>query len=278
MIAAAEVIKACCAAAYASPAVRWLLGESFHPGGAELTDKLVRALAVGGSHTVVDVACGPGGSSLRLARKTGARVVGVDLSPDSVRAATRAAEEAGLADTVRFVVGDAEALPLGDASADGVLCECAFCTFPDKPTAAAELARVLRPGGRLALADVTADPERLPPALRTLDGWVACLADARPLAELAELVQGAGFAVEIVERHDDALARLLDRVDARLRLARTGLASPAPSAPIERGIELVATARESLERGVLGYAAIVARRRATRPDATESPVSASNLV
>jgi arsenite methyltransferase len=274
----AEEIKACCAAAYASPLARWLLGTSFHPGGRALTGRLIGSLGVGPGETVADVACGLGASSLQLAGETGCRVIGIDLSPDSVEAARRAAEEAGLAGSVRFLVGDAEALPLEDASVDGVLCECSLCTFPDKQAAAAELARVLKPGGRLALADVTADPERLPAGLRTLDAWIACLADARPLAALVELLSGAGLLVETVERHGHALARLLDRVEARLRLARVALAPEGDAALVGRGLELVAEARRSVERGVLGYAVVVARRPSPRIEATAGSVDASNLV
>jgi arsenite methyltransferase len=276
--ASPEAIKACCATAYASPLARWLLGSSFHPGGEALSARLIRSLGVGGHETVADIACGPGTSSLQLAREAGCRVVGIDLSPESVEGARRAAESAGLAGSVRFLVGDAEALPLEDASVDGVLCECSLCTFPDKQAAAAELARVLKPGGRLALADVTAHPERLPVTLRTLDAWVACLADARPLPKLLALLRGAGLLVEGVERHDDALRRLLDRVDARLRLARLALGPDGDPALAGRGLELLADARESLERGVLGYVVVFARRPSGRLEATAGQVGASNHV
>lgn len=278
MTASAEEIKACCAAAYASPLARWLLGSSFHPGGAALTGRLIRALAVDASCTVADVACGPGESAFQLAREMGCRVVGIDLSAESIDAARRAAEDAGLADSVRFLVGDAEALPLEAASVDGVLCECSFCTLPNKAAAAAELARVLKPGGRLALSDVTADRGRLPPALRTLDGWIACLADARPLEELLALVRGAGLVVDVVERHDEALAELLARVDGRLRVARLALVQGEDPALVNRGFELLEAARESLVRGILGYAVIVARRPPLRLEATDERVGASNLL
>ena len=278
MTAGAAEIKACCATAYSSPITAWLLGTRLHPGGAALTERLIRALGVGPGDVVADVACGLGESSLQVARSTGARVIGVDLSSESIAAARQASEDAGLAGSVEFLVGDAEALPLEDGAVAGVLCECSLCIFPDKERAAAELARVLKPGGRLALSDMIADRERLPASLRTLEAWVACLADARPLRGLVELLSGAGLAVELVERHDDDLARLLDRVDARLRLAGAALAPDAEVGLVERGVELVATARKSLQLGILGYAVVVARRPAVGPGATTVRISASNLV
>src|SRR5262249_20720447 len=206
---APEEIKACCAAAYSSSAARLLLGDCFHPGGAALTSRLARALRVRAGDLVVDVGCGPGTSARQLARETGCEVIGVDLAPPATSDDPR----------VRFINGDAEALPLDDASVDGALCECALCTFPDKPAAADELARVLRPGARLALSDLTARREALPESLASPQAWVACVADARPLDEIAALLEQAGLNVEQTERHDDALAALLDRIEARLQVA-----------------------------------------------------------
>lgn len=252
---APEEVKTCCAAAYASAAARFLLGDSFHPGGPALTSRLAQALRVGPGQTVVDVASGPGTSAIQLARETGCDVVGVELSAESVRAATQAAQEAGLGTRVRFLHGDAEALPLADGSVDGALCECALCTFPDKQAAAGELARVLRSGGRVAISDITARTAELPAELTSLQAWVACIADARPLEEIAALLEQAGLAIELVEPHDEALAAMLARVRARLRLAR--FLSPDAA---RRGLELVDAARAALDQGVLGYGIVVARR------------------
>jgi hypothetical protein len=257
---APEEIKSCCASAYGTAAARFLLGDSFHPGGARLTSRLVHALGVGRGDTIVDVASGLGTSALQSARETGCAVIGVDLSEESVAAAERAAQAAGLGERVRFAVGDAEALPLDDSSVDGALCECALCTFPDKQSAARELARVLRPGARLGLSDVTAVPERLPSELTSLAAHVACIADARPLADIVSLLEANDFAVEEREQHDAALAALLDRIDLRLDLAWLVGAGSAGDA-LQRGRELLRAARAALADGVLGYAVVVARRQ-----------------
>ncbi len=248
MTVAAEEVKACCAAVYSSAAARFLLGDSFHPGGPALTSELIAALRVGPGEVVVDVACGPGTSTLQLVRESGCDAVGVDLAPpvqpsDDPR--------------VRFLRGDAEALPLDDGSADGVLCECALCTFPDKERAAAEIARVLRPGGRLALSDMVAEQERLPEELKQLQAWVACIADARPLDEIAVLLARAGLEVDRAERRDEALAALIERIEARLQVA--GMLVPAER--LDRARVLAAAAARALGDGVLGYGVLVARRR-----------------
>jgi SAM-dependent methyltransferase len=258
VILAANELKTCCAAAYGSTLARLLLGDSYHPGGRALTTKLIRSLRVGHDDVVVDVACGIGTGALQLARETGCRVIGVDLSPENVREASGAAAASGNADRVRFVVGDAEALPLDAASADGALCECALCTFPDKRQAARELARVLKPGSRLALSDVTADASRLPGELRTLQAWVACIADARPPDEIAALLEGEAFSVESVERHDDALLELLERIESRLRVVRMSRA--VESRDLDGAPALVELARDAVANGTLGYASLVARR------------------
>jgi arsenite methyltransferase len=246
MTVAAEEVKACCAAAYSSAAARFLLGDCFHPGGPALTSQLAHALRVGEGDLVVDVACGPGTSARQLVRETGCAVIGVDLAPP-----VDPADDP----LVRFIAGDAEALPVADASVDGALCECALCTFPDKQAAARELARVLRPGARLALSDLTARASKLPESLTSLQAWVACIADARPLGEIVALLEEAGLVVEQVEAHDDALAVLLDRIEGRLVVANLIGADG-----VQRGRELVAEARSALTQGLLGYGVVIARR------------------
>jgi SAM-dependent methyltransferase len=239
----------------------WLLGDRLHPGGAALTARLIDALAVGPAARVADVACGPGASALQAARQTGGQIVGVDLSPACIERARAAALAAGLEGRVRFVVGDAERLPLADSSVDGVLCECALCTFPDKAAAARELARVLRPGGRLALSDMTARSDRLPHALRSLEGWIACVSDARPLGEIAALLADAGLEVIVSERQDEALHAMVDRADGRLRLVcALGTGQPELAGSIERTLTIVSAVREAIADQALGYGIVIARK------------------
>ncbi|MFI9585462.1 class I SAM-dependent methyltransferase [Streptomyces sp. NPDC052236] len=105
---------------------------------------------------VLDVATGSGPAALAAAR-AGSGVVGVDLEPGLLRVAAERARRAGLAGRARFVVGDALALPFPAGTFDAVLSTFGVMFAPDPGRAAAELARVCRPGGVLAIASWTPD-------------------------------------------------------------------------------------------------------------------------
>jgi SAM-dependent methyltransferase len=120
------------------------IAETFAP----IHDRIVEALEIGPGARVLDVACGTGGIALRAAR-AGADVVGIDISPDQLGKARRAAEAEGL--EIRFDAGDCAQLPYADAAFDVVVSAFGAIFAPDHEQTAAELARVCRPGGRLAL-------------------------------------------------------------------------------------------------------------------------------
>jgi arsenite methyltransferase len=210
-----DEIKNCCATLYQSDLARMLLGDSFHPGGLRLTERLGVKLALSSRMQVLDVASGKGETAVFLAQRFRCEVVGIDFGPENVRQATARADKAGVSHLVRFRQGDAENLDFPDASFDAVLCECAFCTFPDKHVAAGEFGRVVRPGGKLGLSDLTRSAE-LPQELQGLLAWIACIADARPVAEYVGYLQSAGIANVDVELHDEALAEMVRDIQAKL--------------------------------------------------------------
>lgn len=259
----ASEIKACCATGYSSDAVALLLGSSYHPGGTALTRRLLDLLRLEPGERLVDVASGVGASSLLAAREYDVTVDGVDLSEANVKLATGAAVARDLTDRARFHLGDAESLPLPAGGWDAVICECALCTFPDKATAVAEMARVLRPGGRVGISDITADRGRLPPELTGIAAWVACIADARPTGEYLEILTAAGFRVAAVEHHTQALERMIRQIGARLDL----LAMTSRPKLEALGVDLARTgpvleaARAAVRDGVLDYVLITAEKR-----------------
>src|SRR5258708_8001449 len=140
-----QEIKHCCAQLYESDIAKLLLGESFHPGGLKLTERLGSLLQLTAKSRVLDVAIGTGASALFLARHFGCQVVGIDFGGQNVLRANDAAARQDLATQVQFLQSDAERLSFADASFDAVICECAFCTFPDKSAPARAFARVLKP-------------------------------------------------------------------------------------------------------------------------------------
>ncbi|MDA2813192.1 methyltransferase domain-containing protein [Nocardiopsis sp. RSe5-2] len=259
----ADEVKSCCAAAYGTDAVALLLGEAYHPGGLALTREMAGSLRVGTGDRVLDAACGPGATARLLAAERGARVDGVDLGGTTLERARALTREAGLEDRVAFLHGDAEHLPVPDGAYDALVCECALCTFPGKRAAAAEFARVLRPGGRLGVTDVVVEGG-LPRELAGIAGWIACIADALPTAGYLELLEGAGLRVGLVERRDAALERMIDRIEARLRV----LAMTAPDRLAEAGVDAGAVApyleaaRRAVGEGRVGYALFFAEKPA----------------
>jgi ubiquinone/menaquinone biosynthesis C-methylase UbiE len=257
----ASEVKACCAAGYSSDLVSLLLGSSYHPGGTTLTRRLLDSIGLQAGEQLVDVACGIGATSLLAARDYGAEVDGVDLSEANVKLAAGAAVATDLAQRARFHHGDAEALPLRDGGWDAVICECALCTFPDKATAAREMARILRPGGRAGITDVVADRNRLPEELRGIAAWVACIADARTGDEYRRILDAAGLRVTILEHHTQALERMITQISARLQLLT--MIAPEVEARVldltRAGLVLEA-ARSAVRDGVLDYVLITAEK------------------
>lgn len=117
-------------------------------------DRVIGWLSLGPERRLLDVACGSGGPTLRLAERTRASVVGVDREADGIGAARREAVSRGLADVASFEVFDAsEPLPFESESFDALVCIDAINHFSDRPRVLAEWARVLKPDGRLVFTD-----------------------------------------------------------------------------------------------------------------------------
>ena len=129
----------------------WAAGEyeRIARGIRSVADHVVRAARVRAGERVLDVACGTGNTAI-AARARGARVTGLDLTPELLEVARRRAQGEGF-DDIEWKAGDAEALPLPDASFDAVLSSCGLMFAPDHARVAAEVGRVTKPGGRVAI-------------------------------------------------------------------------------------------------------------------------------
>jgi ubiquinone/menaquinone biosynthesis C-methylase UbiE len=136
-----------------------------------------RALGVGNhlrfaeiepGETILDLGCGGGIDSILAAHRTGpaGRVIALDFLPEMLERTAAAADEAGL-DNVETLEAEMEAVPLADASVDHVISNGVVNLSPRKRRVLAECARVLRPGGKLSIADLTVGDEELPPEILT---------------------------------------------------------------------------------------------------------------
>jgi SAM-dependent methyltransferase len=128
----------------------WSAGD--YPAAAELISRAGELIAeraeLSGDERVLDVACGSGNATIPAAR-AGASVTGLDITPELLEAGRAKAADAGV--EVEWVEGDAEQLPFGDGSFDVVTSLFGVMFAPDHQRAAAEIARVLRPGGRIVI-------------------------------------------------------------------------------------------------------------------------------
>src|SRR5689334_2311354 len=144
---------------------------------------------------VVDLGCGGGLDVFLAAQKVGAsgKAIGIDMTPQMVELSRRNAAKAGLTN-VEFHQATIDALPLPDASVDVVISNCVINLAPDKLAVFREIARVLKPGGRLAVSDI-ALKRPLPPEIgNDLMAYVGCIAGAILFDDYRRWLAEAGFA------------------------------------------------------------------------------------
>jgi len=257
-----DVLKRCCASAYETEFARMLLGDSFHPGGLDLTRRLGELLNLRPGFRVLDVASGKGQSAIFLAREFGCEVIGVDLGRQNVNEAAERAAAAGMSHLAKFREGDAENMQFPDATFDRVICECAFCTFPDKLAAAREFGRVLSRDGRIGISDLTRRGP-VPAELNGLLAWISCIADARPISEYVADLEAASL-VTTIEAHDNCLLQMARDVQTRLLglEVMAGLKKlDLPGVDLTEAKQFARAAMRAIQEGVFGYSVIIAGRR-----------------
>jgi arsenite methyltransferase len=167
------------------------------PDGADLGLGCGNPLAIASlqpGETILDLGSGAGFDCFLAARqlKGAGRAIGVDMTPAMISQARANAKKGGYAN-VEFRLGEIEALPVADASVDLIMSNCVINLSPEKPRVLREAFRVLRPGGRLAIADIVATqplPERLREKLNLIG---ACVAGAALVSDLKMWLADAGF-------------------------------------------------------------------------------------
>ncbi|HCT77099.1 MAG TPA: hypothetical protein DGG94_10200 [Micromonosporaceae bacterium] len=158
---------------------------------------------------VLDLGCGGGIDTILAARRTGVngRVIALDFLPEMLERTAATAQAAGL-ENVEPVEGEMEAIPYPSGSVDVIISNGVINLSPRKSRVLAECARVLRPGGRLCVADLTVGQDELPPGILTQPAaWAGCLAGALAEDDLVRKLEKAGFRdVEVVSREPLSVA------------------------------------------------------------------------
>jgi arsenite methyltransferase len=146
---------------------------------------------------VVDLGSGSGMDALYAAAFVGptGRVVGIDFTLEQLEKARKLASAAG-ADQVEFIEGRIEDLPLDDASMDCVISNGVINLAPDKHAVFSEAARVLRPGGRLAIADIITEKPLTEAIVCNADLWASCIGGAAEQETYLQAIESAGFTID----------------------------------------------------------------------------------
>jgi ubiquinone/menaquinone biosynthesis C-methylase UbiE len=169
--------------------------------------------------TVLDLGSGGGIDVLLSARRVGpsGKAYGLDMTDEMLELARRNAHEAGAAN-VEFLKGEMEAIPLPDASVDVVISNCVVNLSADKPRVLREVARVLRPGGRVGISDVVADAEMDEATRHDMRQWTGCIAGALTRDQYERHLAAAGLEeIEVRETHRVHAAAASATVRARKR-------------------------------------------------------------
>jgi arsenite methyltransferase len=159
--------------------------------------------------TVVDLGSGGGLDVFLAAEKVGptGRAIGIDMTPEMIHRARRNAQSGPDGKpyaNVAFHLAEIDAIPLPDASVDVVISNCVINLAPDKSKVFREIARILKPGGRLAVSDI-ATKQTLPPDLkRDVMGYVGCISGAISFEDYEAGLRAAGFAdIQLIDSKSD---------------------------------------------------------------------------
>ena len=149
--------------------------------------------------SVLDLGSGSGMDVFSAAVQVGkeGRVVGIDMTSEQIEKSGRLRDEAGFGQ-VEFIDSHIEALPLEDTSFDAVISNGVINLCPGKEGVFAEAARVLRPGGRLAIADIVSEQQLKDSIVCDADLWASCIGGAAQQDAYREAIEGAGLVIETI--------------------------------------------------------------------------------
>jgi arsenite methyltransferase len=184
-------------------------------------------LALQAGETVVDLGSGAGIDVFLAADAVGetGRVIGIDMTPEMLARARRNAEKAGITNA-EFREGRLEALPVDSGTVDAITSNCVINLVPDKAAVFAEIARVLRPGGRVVISDIVLDKPLPPEIEKDVYAYVGCISGAAMREDYLGMIRGAGLGDIEILKDIDYGAVVIDhaRGEAERLAAKAGVA------------------------------------------------------
>lgn len=249
-------MTSCCVNFYQNDLARFLLGDSWHPGGIELTRVLGDLSRIGKESKVLDVACGIGTSVRFLQETYHCTCLGMDAGKPQLQHALK------LSGT--YFQGDAEWIPVKMGSVDVVMIECALSTFHNQTASLDAIRMILRPGGILAISDMVVEG-KLPPSFDESISSIACLAKAHSVRGYESLLSSLGFNVVHRENRSRDLKELVLKI--RSNIFASELFSKLKNCGVDSKIDfgkartLIDLATELIDSNVVGYWAVIASRK-----------------
>jgi SAM-dependent methyltransferase len=216
---------------------------------------------------VVDLGSGGGLDVFLASQKVGpgGRAIGIDMTPAMIERA-RASAAAGGYSNVEFHLSTIDRIPLPDASVDCVISNCVLNLAPDKPAVFREMARVLKPGGRVAVSDIALKGELPEDISRSMAAYVGCIAGAISVEEYLAGLLAAGFEhVEIVDSGADLNAYA--KVEGQSGCCSPAMEGQSCCSPAADGATLHAELTELLEKHDINQAAASVKVYAIKPKA-----------
>lgn len=231
--------------------------EEFHIGGREATAYTTQKMALTPETHMLDIGCGIGGAARFIHHQYGARVSGVDLTPEYIEVARALNEKLGIGDALDLRVASALELPFEDQSFDGALTMHVAMNIKDRPKLYAEAARVLKPGAIFAIYDVMKKGDA-PIAFPVPWSSVAQTSHLTTPDEMRVLLGDAGFEILDVEDRTEFAKKVFEKGQLAV--------NPDPKTPSVHAImgasapEKVKNLRANVKKGAIGPVQIIARK------------------
>ena len=255
-----QILDTCCHDEDQINLIKSLLGNQTHASDLDVTRHMGQVLKLDEFDKVLDITSGDGGGDVMLSQTYGCQVVGLTNSEDQLSIARRTAFKSKSFEKVTFKLGNISDLPFLNDSYDIVLCESALSSFPDKDKVIDEIRRVLRPGGRTGIIDVTLERE-LPLELAHVAAMVPSFNLTFPSDGYRDIFEDHEFGNVEIEDLTGVLADTIRTLQIKVMMARLAASNDVfqmDSSAFEATHDLISLISQSVTEGDLSFIMLTA--------------------